>query len=80
MLSAVILICSLGVARADCDETSASAFHHAEISADLPMVCLRDAQSWFADQVLHDELRPPGSGEYVKIRCSHHEFGARRVG
>lgn len=72
MMYAIILFCQLTVAAADCDEVSARAYERVPGGHELPFNCFKQAEVWAAEH----ELAPRG-GEFAKVRCSRHEFGAR---
>lgn len=72
MMYAVILFCALSVSARDCDEVTAKRFEHVPGGNALPFMCLKEAEAWAAEHGI-----VPGPGEYPKIRCSRHEFGAR---
>ena len=72
MLYAVILFCSLATSPLDCDEVSASRWERVPGGNSLPFSCFANAEIWAAEHGL-----APQKGEYSKVRCSAHEFGAR---
>jgi hypothetical protein len=73
MLYAIILVCALGIEPQNCDEASAKSWERAPEGSALPFACFKNGQAWAAE---HVQVR---AGEYLKVRCSRHEFG-RRVG
>ena len=72
MLYAVILFCSLATLPVDCDEVSAFRWERVPDGNSLPFSCFASAEIWAAEHGL-----APQKGEYSKVRCSAHEFGAR---
>lgn len=71
-MKAIILFCLLSIAPQDCDKTNAQRWESVPGTYELPFVCHYQAQIYAAEHNL-----APLSGEYPKVRCSRHEFGAR---
>jgi hypothetical protein len=67
-----ILICSLNVSPLDCDKVTARLWENAPGGNELPQMCMMRAQEWAAEHGI-----TPRDGEYPKVNCSRHEFGAR---
>jgi hypothetical protein len=72
MLYAIILICSLNVSPLDCDKVTARLWENVPGGNELPQMCMMRAQVWAAEHGI-----TPRDGEYPKVNCSRHEFGAR---
>ena len=78
MFAAIILICASAIARPDCQENTAIDYRQVPGAYDLPLACLREGQEFAAD-LLRRGVIVVGQDRYIKVRCSHSEFGSPRA-